>query len=247
MMGGLGSLGCCCPGAEGATSVNGATGAISIGVGVQVADRAALALLDAAALPGGSTARVLDLGNGQAVTYYLQLDARAADAKLRITALNKAGYLWVAGDGVLLPASFLSPSIDLMAIDLVGVTWIPALAGFYFTGFNSIKCVIVAKTGTATGNPSMSAGNNAGGLHRNIMLGATPTAAAIESAATDANSGGAPPNFASAAYASAGTGVYTDLTDPVLIRVNTPATGPSVLRIKYHIGGYLLATETFAP
>lgn len=101
---------------------------VASGGPLAVASRAALALVDCTPLADGKTGTVKDIGDGAPATYILMTDARAADGVFRIAALNKAGHLWVCGDGVSLVRNYVSPKIDFKATSSNNV-WFGGAAG----------------------------------------------------------------------------------------------------------------------
>jgi hypothetical protein len=88
------------------------TGPLSTTSLLAPASRTALAAVDCSAFSEGVIANVVDLGDGQPATFVLRQDARSADGVLRISATNRSGYLWIAGDGVTLARTYLSGLID---------------------------------------------------------------------------------------------------------------------------------------
>jgi hypothetical protein len=239
------------------TSVNGQTGAVTVTVATSAATRAALAAVNAAALAAGTVGHVADFGDGQAQRFTLQLDARTADGKLRIAASGKAGYLWVAGDGVALLRTFVSSSYNLLSTSNPGSTWIPALPGFYGRPLIG-DLVVTAFTATGatclTQGPIIRAGNDGNitnwwGAGQNASI--NPSSTAINSAAVQAAAGGncsaavvpfrAGIAFQAGRLVDLATAVRLDHTTAVLFNGSdvTAMTG------KYVVVAALYATDTF--
>ncbi len=198
MMGGLlGGCGCCAP---------------CSCAPISVADRTALAAVASAALTAGTQANVADLGDGQPAEFVLQLDARAADGKLLVAALGKAGYLWIAGDGARLMRTYSSPAIDLtLGATIPNVA--PSMPGWFFLVV-SVKTQTVTATGTANFTPTCRVGNDAGQVNWGLQ-GANPNFGQQVAGPGSAGAGLGP---AAAAVPADGT------TRPSLVVV-TPASG----------------------
>ncbi len=128
-----------------------------------VADRTALAAVSSSGYDAGVIANVVDLGDGQPAPFILQLDSRTADGKLLVAALDKSGYLWVAGDGARITRMYSSPEIDLTtAATTTNVA--PSMPGWFFLVV-SVKTQTVTASGTANATPTVRVGNDAGQIN----------------------------------------------------------------------------------
>lgn len=207
---------------------------------VPVATRAALALIDSALLTVGTIGYVADLGDGQPQIFVLELDARAADAKLRIAALNKAGYLWVAGNGRELPRTYISAKIDWAVATTYAFTPAFAAAGWRFM-YQTPRYVISDLAGTVSTIPVQKAGNWSPSFD-NLSGGAFPSAAVLNG--TIGAGVPMPLNF-TAPITSGNT--MTDLSAAGIYTVSSAATGIGLtLKGYFVLSGLLVPTETFA-
>jgi hypothetical protein len=149
---------------------------------ITAATRAALALVSSISYAAGCRANVADLGDGQPVVFMLTQDARAADGVLRVAALNKAGYLWVAGDGVTLARQYLSAKIDFMT-PATNISWFGGSTGgadLLFETQQSTRIIVTDFSATA-GSPvvttmTWNSGNDAAKINLSPSQ-AVPTAA----------------------------------------------------------------------
>lgn len=216
------------------------------GATLEVANRAALTALDAADIPAGTTFNVLDIGDGSAEKYTLQLDARAANGKLRITALNRAGYLWVAGDGVKLRRTYQSALVDVFTIG--NYLLVPAFssAGWFFTVLSGARFVVSQLSGAITTVPTaiqMHAGNNTAAGKDNMGPTSWPSAALLNAVIGAAI--GPPYDFYTGPVTSLVYGP-NDLTDAGRVYVDVAATGVAATYKGYFIiDGNLSASDIY--
>lgn len=218
--------------------------------GLAAASRNALGLVSAASLSAGTSCVVLDVGDGFPATYWLNQDARAADGVLRIAALGKAGYLWVAGDGVGLPRTYVSPKLD-MTVASTNNVWFGGAAGaadlVFESASNNVMIVASTLTGTAaspvTTAPISNAGNN-GGKTNMFSSQATPSLTSLNNAYNDGTIGFP---IRSTAAPAAGSRIFT-LDSAVKIDVTTPAAGANLtaLAYRYLVVGVLMAAASLA-
>jgi hypothetical protein len=221
------------------------------GTSVFTADRTALALVDASEYPDGTLAGVADLGDGQGAQYTLTRSSRVADGKLRIAAVNKTGYLWIAGDGASLHRIYWSAKIDLTVLTTNNLL-IPAIPGFYWTPTAGApgRVIMTDLVGTITTGPSIQAGNSPGKTNV-IGLGVIPSNGSWTNAQTISSS--TPPINVGTLNAPNGTGTpanaatLADLTTAVTLDVAVAATGTGLtLKARYVVDGLLVSTSELA-
>lgn len=130
---------------------------------------------------------------------------------------------------------FVSSLIDFTTV-ADNIAFLPANPGQYFLGVR-FAIETAALTGTATGSLVYSVGNNAS--HDNIISQAVGT---ISSAGINALTGSNAPPVIGTFNNLGGTGTLVDNTTPIVVKVVTPATGVTVLKMRFVFLGTWIST-----
>lgn len=174
--------------------------------------------------------------------------------------INDVGLVQVDDQGQSIPlspnVSFLTPVLDFLTPHNPGITWIPALPGYYFVP-TVTRMLIVAwtTTGSTTQGPQVRAGNDTNitnliGNGQNATV--TPSAATINAAALQASEGISVNSAQVPFWCSAGfqAGRMLNLATPVRFDIVIGVQDPlitTVCRARFLAVGQLLHESLLAP